>query len=90
MSDYRIETDSMGEVKVPADKLYGAQTQRSLENFAIGGEMNKMPIEVIHAFAVLKHAAAKTNEELGVLAKHKADLIIAAQTPVRFARFCLA
>ncbi len=78
MANYRIETDSMGEVKVPADKLYGAQTQRSLENFAIGGEMNKMPIEVIHAFAVLKHAAAQTNQELGVLAKDKADLIIKA------------
>ena len=78
MSDYRIETDSLGEVNVPADKLYGAQTQRSLENFAIGGAPNTMPIEVIHAFAVLKHAAAKTNAELGVLDQDKADKIIAA------------
>ena len=53
--DYRIEKDTFGEIKVPADKLWGAQTQRSKENFKIGTE--KMPIEIIHAFAILKKAA---------------------------------
>lgn len=70
---YRIEKDSLGNVKVPADAYWGAQTQRSKENFKIGG--HKMPIEVIRAFAVLKKAAALANEELGVLPKTKAQLI---------------
>lgn len=70
---YRIEHDTMGEVKVPADKYWGAQTQRSLENFKIGGQT--MPMEVIHAFAVLKMAAARTNVALGVLDKKKCELI---------------
>src|SRR4028119_2020723 len=71
--DYRIEKDTMGEVKVPADKYWGAQTQRSKENFTIGGHI--MPIEIIQAFAILKKAAAHTNQELGVLAADKADII---------------
>jgi fumarate hydratase class II len=71
--DYRIEKDTMGEVKVPADKYWGAQTQRSKENFTIGGHI--MPIEIIQAFAILKKAAARTNQELGVLAADKADII---------------
>jgi fumarate hydratase class II len=71
--DYRIEHDTMGEVPVPADKYWGAQTQRSLQNFKIGGQ--KMPIEVIYAFAFLKKAAALTNLDLGVLPKEKADVI---------------
>ena len=62
MDNYRIEHDSMGEVKVPADKYWGAQTQRSLENFKIGGEI--MPREITHAFGVLKKAAALANREL--------------------------
>ncbi len=70
---FRKEKDSIGFVKVPADKYWGAQTQRSVENFKIGGQ--KMPIEVIRAFAILKKAAAKTNAELGVLPKTKAALI---------------
>ena len=70
---FRKEKDSIGYVKVPADKYWGAQTQRSVENFKIGGQ--KMPIEVIRAFAILKKAAAKTNAELGVLPKTKAALI---------------
>jgi fumarate hydratase class II len=65
----------MGPVEVPADKYWGAQTQRSLENFAIGGEAMKMPIEIIRAFAILKKAAALTNQKLGVLNEDKADLI---------------
>lgn len=70
---YRKEKDSIGTVRVPADKYWAAQTQRSKENFVIGGQ--KMPIEVIRAFAVLKKAAARTNAELGVLPKTKARLI---------------
>ena len=70
--EYRIEKDTMGEVQVPADKYWGAQTQRSLENFKIGG---KMPPEVIYAFAILKKAAALTNLQLGVLDKERAEII---------------
>jgi fumarate hydratase class II len=69
----RIEKDTMGTIEVPADRYWGAQTQRSLENFKIGGQ--KMPIEVIHAFAILKKAAALTNLDCGVLPKDKADII---------------
>lgn len=69
----RIEHDTMGNVEVPADKYWGAQTQRSLENFKIGD--GKMPIEIIRAFAILKKAAALTNHELGVLSADKKDLI---------------
>jgi fumarate hydratase class II len=73
--EYRIEKDSIGEVKVQADKYWGAQTQRSLENFKIGNQ--KMPIEIIRAFGVLKKCAAQTNVELGVLSQDKSDLIAA-------------
>jgi fumarate hydratase class II len=73
MMEYRIERDSMGEVKVPADKYWAAQTQRSVENFKIGNQT--MPIEIIKAFGVLKKCAAMTNAELGVLSQEKADLI---------------
>ncbi len=71
---YRIEKDTMGEVKVPADKLWGAQTERSRNNFKIGKPAS-MPIEIIYGFAYLKKAAAYTNCELGVLAEEKRDLI---------------
>lgn len=70
---FRKEKDSMGYVDVPADKYWGAQTQRSKENFLIGGHL--MPLDIIRAFAVLKKAAARTNEGLGILSKEKADLI---------------
>lgn len=73
--DYRIEKDTMGEVKVPVDALYGAQTQRSIENFQIAQDINKMPKEIIRAFAYLKKAAALTNFDAGVLPKEKCDLI---------------
>ncbi len=76
----RIETDSMGGIDVPADKYWGAQTQRSLHHFNIGGD--HMPIEVIHAFGILKKAAALTNLNLGKLSKEKAELIIKAATEV--------
>ncbi|MTH53934.1 class II fumarate hydratase [Bacillus mangrovi] len=70
----RLEKDTMGEIEVPADKLWGAQTQRSKENFRIGTE--KMPLEVIHAFAILKRSAAIANEQTGKLSKEKADAIV--------------
>ena len=72
---YRIEKDTMGEVKVPADAYYGAQTQRSIDNFKIAQDINRMPKEIIKAFAYLKKAAALTNMDAGVLPKEKADLI---------------
>ena len=71
----RIEKDTMGPVEVPASAYWGAQTQRSINNFKIGGEKNRMPLEIIHAFAILKKAAALTNAELGVLEQDKADII---------------
>ena len=73
--DYRIEKDTMGEVQVPVQAYYGAQTQRSIENFKIAQDINKMPKEIIRAFAYLKKAAALTNQDLGVLAEDKAKLI---------------
>src|SRR5258706_12114669 len=73
--DYRIEKDTMGEVKVPADAYYGAQTQRSIDNFKIAQDINRMPKEIIRAFAYLKKAAAITNLEAGILPKNKAVLI---------------
>lgn len=76
--DTRKEKDTLGYVDVPADKFWGAQTQRSIENFKINQENDKMPIEVIRAFAVLKKAAALTNLELGVLDEKKAQLIAQA------------
>ncbi len=71
----RTEKDTMGTIEVPADKYWGAQTQRSLQNFTIGGDRMRMPIEVIRAMATLKKAAAITNQQLGVLPKRKADAI---------------
>jgi len=72
--EYRIEKDTMGEVKVPADKLWGAQTERSRNNFKIGPAAS-MPLEIIYGFAYLKKAAAYTNAELGALATEKRDYI---------------
>lgn len=68
--EYRLEHDTMGEVRVPADRYWGAQTQRSFENFRIGTE--KIPPEVIRAFAVVKLAAARANAQLGVLDARRA------------------
>ena len=78
--DYRIEKDSMGEIKVPADKYWGAQTERSFENFKIGGEI--MPREITHAFGILKKAAAKTNNALKKLSDEKCAAIIKAADEV--------
>jgi len=74
--DYRIEKDTMGEVSVPADKYWGAQTERSRNNFKIG-PAGSMPLEVVYGFAYLKKSAAHTNCELGVLSEEKRDLISA-------------
>jgi len=76
----RTETDSMGAIEVPTDKYYGAQTARSLQNFDIGGE--KMPAEIIHAFGILKKAAALANFRLGLLDAEKRDLIVRAADEV--------
>lgn len=78
--EFRIETDSMGEMKVPANKLFGAQTARSLMNFKIGGET--FPPEFIRALAIVKKAAALTNKELGTLPEDKAALIVKAADEV--------
>ncbi|WP_282142022.1 class II fumarate hydratase [Cytobacillus oceanisediminis] len=76
MADFRIEKDTLGEVKVPADKYWGAQTQRSKDNFKIGIE--KMPMEVIYAFAKVKRSAAVVNNKLGKLSDDKKDAITRA------------
>ncbi|PEP56160.1 MULTISPECIES: class II fumarate hydratase [Bacillus] len=74
--EYRIERDTLGEMKVPADKLWAAQTQRSKENFPIGTE--HMPIEIVQAFAILKKSAAISNQKLGKLSEEKAQAIVEA------------
>jgi fumarate hydratase class II len=75
MSQFRTEKDTMGQVQVPADAYWGAQTQRSIENFPIAQDINKMPKEIIKAFAYLKKAAAFTNRDAGILEAEKAELI---------------
>ncbi len=79
-TQYRTESDSMGEIDVPNDKYYGAQTARSLVHFSIGAE--QIPLETIHAFGILKKAAALVNAELGLLPQDKADLIVKAADEV--------
>jgi fumarate hydratase, class II len=78
--DYRIEKDSMGEVKVPKTAYYGAQTQRAVENFPISGI--GFPHRFVRALALIKHAAAAVNEELGLLDSKIADVIRAAASEV--------
>ena len=78
--EYRVETDSMGEINVPNDKYYGAQTARSLIHFKIG--LDKFPREIIRALGVLKKAAAITNRDLGTLSEEKCDLIVKAADEV--------
>jgi fumarate hydratase class II len=80
MSQFRIERDTFGNIEVPANKLWGAQTQRSLQNFRISGE--RMPIALIHALATVKRAAAQVNRDLKVLDTTKADAIIKAADEV--------
>ena len=74
MAKNRKETDSLGSINVPSDKYWGAQTQRSIENFPIGNE--QMPIELIHALGIVKKAAALVNYDLRLLSKEKKDLIV--------------
>jgi fumarate hydratase class II len=76
----RMESDSMGEIEVPADRYWGAQTQRSLHHFSIGDD--RMPVEIVGALGILKKAAAQVNEELGLLPRDKADLIVRAADEV--------
>jgi len=78
--NYRTETDTMGQIQVPTDKYYGAQTARSLKNFRIGGE--RMPCELIRAMGILKKAAALVNMELGTLPKEKGELVVKAADEV--------
>src|SRR2546423_11227602 len=82
MGDVRPESDSMGTVDVTADRYWGAQTQRSLHHFSIGGPTERMPTEVIRAFGVLKKACALVNEELGKLPHDKTELIVRAADEV--------
>ena len=84
MNNYRIEHDTMGEVRVPADRLWGAQTQRSLENFPIGAE--KMPMGIVRAFGILKQAAAEANFRLGKLDEEKKNAIVSACIAIREGR----
>ena len=85
---FRIEKDTMGEVKVPADKLWGAQTERSRNNFKIGPAAS-MPLEIIYGFAYLKKAAAYTNCELGVLPIEKRDFFFRHPCSFRTKLRCL-
>ena len=80
MTTLRSEKDSMGAIDVPADKLWGAQTQRSLEHFRISTE--KMPVSLIQALALTKRAAAKVNQDLGLLVAEKSTAIISAADEV--------
>ncbi|MFP5298638.1 MAG: lyase family protein, partial [Actinomycetota bacterium] len=82
MDNFRIDKDSLGEVKVPADKLWGAQTQRSIENFPIGRDRFVWGRRVIRALGLLKKAAALANGELGQLSQEKVDLIVKAADEV--------
>ena len=76
----RTETDAFGPIEIQADKLWGAQTQRSVENFRIGGE--RMPLPLVHALGLIKRAAAEVNRDLGSLDGKLADAIVAAATDV--------
>src|SRR5690242_2480505 len=85
MAEYRIERDSFGEIRVPAERLWGAQTQRSLENFRISGE--RMPAEIVQALAWVKRACAAVNEALGALTAEKARAISSAADEVLAGRW---
>src|SRR5690349_13704091 len=80
MTEYRTESDTMGAIEVPADKLWGAQTQRSRENFRIGEE--RMPLPLVRALGVIKRAAAETNRDLGLLDAKLAGAIVEAADEV--------
>ena len=78
MADFRIEKDTMGEIKVPNEKYWGAQTERSKENFRIGVDLETMPSEIIRAFAYLKKACALVNRDLGRMDEKRTDAIAKA------------
>src|SRR3979409_2382298 len=80
MANTRVETDTFGPIEVPADRYWGAQTERSRRNFRIGTE--RMPLPLIHAFGIVKRAAAETNLKLGSLDPRRAKAIIAAAQEV--------
>src|SRR5690349_11546305 len=80
MSAFRIEKDTFGPIEVPAERLWGAQTQRSLEHFCISGE--RMPVEIVRALAIVKRASATVNQSLGKLDSAKVDAIVAAADEV--------
>ncbi len=82
MADFRIETDSMGEINVPAEHYWGAQTQRSIQNFPIGVSRFRWQSPIISALGTLKRAAAQANAELGQLPQDIADLIVRAADEV--------
>ncbi len=82
MKEWRIETDSLGEVNVPTDKLWGAQTERSRQNFPIGDDAERMPLALIHAFGIQKEAAARTNMALGKLDERIGSAIAEAAAEV--------
>ena len=78
MVSYRVETDSMGDIKVDDAKLWGAQTQRSMQNFDIGSAATQMPIEIVQAMAIVKYSAAVANFKLGKLGDQKMKMITKA------------
>ena len=82
MMSTRIESDSMGDVQVACDRYWGAQTQRSIQNFPIGVERFRMPVSIVRAMGILKRGAALANADLGELARDKADLIVRAAQEV--------
>ncbi|GLS75722.1 class II fumarate hydratase [Oharaeibacter diazotrophicus] len=82
MADYRTESDSFGPIDVPAERAWGAQTQRSLENFPIGGDTERMPLALVHALALVKVAAARVNRDLGLLEPRLAEAIVVAGAEV--------
>src|SRR3954467_4816495 len=84
-SSTRIETDTFGPIEVPSDRLWGAQTQRSLQNFRIGGE--RMPVPLVHALAIVKQAAALVNKDLGELDAGLAEAISTAAADVVQGKF---
>ncbi len=87
MSETRTETDSFGPIAVPADRYWGAQTQRSLENFKIGGVRERMPMPLVHALVMVKKAAARVNSGLGLIDKRIAGAIGQAADEALAGRF---
>ena len=83
MKDFREETDSLGVVRIPKDRIWGAGTQRAYQNFQIGGQSECMPMELIYALALVKKCAARVNQQLNLLDPKKAQAIMQAADEVR-------